>query len=172
MAYYEKMRDRINGFFIKTGEMTFPEHFHRSIELICCLGADIDVCINGTSKKLTENTFAFIDSYDVHSLAGYNTQCYNMIIPEKFTANYANYKNGRILSDNYIYDRDFVKKITPLFLSVVSFTDNPLAFMGAIDLLLATLAQKIGFTETVAPEKSIAYEITKLLETHYAEKST
>lgn len=173
MILYEKTRDEENGFFMRSGDLTFPIHFHRSIEIVLTEpGADIVITVNKTKRRLTGYQIVFVDSYDVHEFAGGNDKCHSFIIPIPLIENYTKIKGKRTLSRNFIEDEPFIVKVAPLVMSLKSFTKNKLAFAGAADLLLAMLSEHIGFADKPNPRQTIACDIIDFLDSHCTEKIT
>ena len=67
-SYYEQhVENVLNSVVQKSGDKTFPAHFHRNIEVFILKKGKYFVSVNDKTFEMKDGDVAIFDSYDVHS---------------------------------------------------------------------------------------------------------
>lgn len=143
MAYFEKIREDNETLSFRTGDCSFPAHFHKNIEFLYAFEQGLEVLIDNEKFILEKNQLLFIDAYSVHHIL--STQpAISLCLPIVFCEDWFNYKENREFKSIVFADDDeFLKNILNRFSSFE--TDNYLIKKSKADLLLGTLAERGEF---------------------------
>ena len=147
-SYYEQHVENVVKTVVqKSGDKTFPLHFHQNIEVFVLKSGEYEITVNDRTFKMTDGDVAIFDSYDVHSYkelkAGEN--CVVLIPFEEFHS-LLEKRKGKSVKHPIISDQKLCDEL--LLLAKNFIQDRPLdVSTSATTLFLSLLYDKIEWTE-------------------------
>lgn len=148
--YYEQIRD-VNDEFVCSPphqHNTFPSHIHRQMEVIYVVTGQNKVTINNKSHILTDNQLAIADSYDTHSYEHITDTSITMILPYYALKTYNEFKNGRSLSTNFIFDEAVGLQFKEIITLLSRYRDNAYILNSLINVFTGLIIKYIPLVET------------------------
>ncbi|MBQ1264357.1 MAG: helix-turn-helix domain-containing protein [Oscillospiraceae bacterium] len=144
-AYYEVRRDgNENIYYEKSAARAYGAHFHKGVEVSCCLEDGLQILHNGRLYTLSNGDVLVARSFDVHQFL--NEKMYStLILPPSYLRHFDAYCAGRVLIEVLLTPQTGSLEILPL---VEAFADldgkTKLEKQGMVDQLLGALCRLCG----------------------------
>lgn len=173
-AYYEQKRDYDSNIFIKKfDDLSFPTHFHLSLEIVLLKKGNYQLFINGEKYNIISGCIAIIDSFDLHSYINVdgtdNVEGRILILP------YNNFFKFNLLRNNMSISEPIIN-CPSLCNELIDFIDKFLlnknefdeTTQPAIDLFLSILYKNLKFnTLAKSGELELIRKILLFIEKNY-----
>ena len=175
-GFYEQHRDENEVIHInRSGNHTYPSHFHQSVEIYIVRHGKYDFEINGKVIQATDGSVVFIDSYDIHSYKNLSEDisaddCV-IIIPFSGLGEFRKIRQGRKLTSNIIYNKELCERLLLIVDEFLSGDSNEEIRRNAARLMLSLISPHLSFS--TAPERSEASAMRDILSyigEHYREE--
>ncbi|MBR1675799.1 MAG: helix-turn-helix transcriptional regulator [Clostridia bacterium] len=144
-AYYEQNRDEIDRLVASVDkDMTFPAHFHETVEIFATRKEGCIVTLNGIEYILNKNSVFIADSYDVHSYddksGGRNCM---LTIPSRYVGGFKAFKGSRRIACPVIESESLVNNVFEITERLIIGCDDENVLRAATDLLFAFIEREI-----------------------------
>lgn len=176
-AFFELHRDINNSIncFQSTNNGCNP-HFHSNIEILYVLEGQIDVTVNGQSRRLTAGWASAAGSFDIHAYSTHeHSESIILIIPTDMVNSFNILTRSSAFASSFMQpgrrDRDMANAMERL----VEFSGckDSLIAKGYIYVILGILAEQVGISNTARSGSDfIIRDILVYLEQHYLENLT
>lgn len=90
--YSREIDERLYAIY-SVDNITFA-HFHSNIEIVYCISGEIDITINGHTKRLTAGCVSIAGSYDIHFYSSTKSEVYVIIIPLSIVKSFSSVARG------------------------------------------------------------------------------
>ena len=168
---YEQHRDKAEYFHL--GMNRSGVHFHRSIELLYCIGEQKDVYIDGEHTVLHQGDFLILPPFTVHHfplIEGQKSLC--VVMPVKYSELYASAVGTSRMADLVFLSSDLTRDIFEQLLKLEK-VKNYYARDGIYRYVLGCLLENCTLVESGEKKKdSFAARVLTYLEEHYVERLT
>lgn len=157
-ATFEIDRDYYKNIYCTVSEYsTCDPHFHSNIEIVYLMEGELDVTINGISKKLSAGCVSVSNSYDIHS---YHTPSYSkskiLIIPTDIVKSFSTMSQTLTFAYPFLDVCEETEDIDHATDQLIHFNDtrDSMTAKGHIYVVLGTLISKLGFVNRLVESNS------------------
>lgn len=172
-AYFEFMRDYDDLFHIErpvNGQC--DQHFHSNIEIIYVLDGEIDVMINGETRRMSKGGAAVSNSYDIHA---YHTPEFSktvfLIIPVNMVPYYKTIIDSRHFIFPFLEPGPYSVQLETAieFLDEFDRTEGSMVSMGYIYVILGVFLKELDLVSDALNEgaANLMRDILIFLEKNY-----
>ncbi len=163
-AYYERFRDDEEIFELSFDRaLTFPPHFHESVEIVAVGNGSYGVTLNGKNYELGKYSVFFADSYDVHSYEYFTGDFHDnvfLLIPAKFLVGFKELKNGKRVTENVVKSEKLYGEILGIAKNYLSpHRDDETVLKAGTDLVLSLVSPFLGLSGENKDDDSLIRKI-------------
>ena len=174
LAQYEINRERDENIFIASEcDNVCPIHFHRKVEVMYVLSGEKKICAAGKEVTLFPDQIYFANSYEMHgyeeSEGGRQTV---IVFPNHMLHDYYAVFGDKLMKGCIIRDGEFCRSLLPDIRAIVDGADNKLLLQAHCDMLLGSIADKLGWEEGARSRQTFVDALIAYIGEHYAEEIT
>lgn len=167
---YEYYRDKEEYF--KFGRNRCATHFHRAIEMICCINNGKEVFIDGEHYTMNVGDLLFLPPFTVHHFPQTDKKVLCVVMPVEYSDIFEEAVGDKRLDGNIICDHSITKDIFDHLLKL-EYTKNKYIRDGIYRYVLGTLIENSRFVDVGEKSKtSFAIKVLTYLEENYSKKLT
>ena len=156
-SFYEHNRDEIKNIHIsKSANHNFPAHFHLGMEFFILKKGEYSVVINGEEKHLTDGCVFICDSFDIHTYTQLAPTGEDMVIviPYGYLTRFNSRRRGAKINCPVVCDKELCDRLIKIVDDYLISQTNEEIIKASVELFLATLEEKLQFTESKTRNES------------------
>ena len=178
-TFYEKNRDDGVLFINTAQDVSFPPHFHLSIEVVLLKKGAYTMTVNGKEYVLQGSSVAIADSFDVHAYKKIQSHtradAYVLLIPYSYFARLDKWREGKQIECHVLQNEKLCNQLFDLVNAYLppSNAQSEQVQRATIELILSILYEHLTFTPRKAnSEVGLVREILVYLQENYRTKVT